>query len=147
MNTLTPSLIVKNATQALRFYEDIFGAKLEREPLRGPQGKILHVDLRIGKSRFSLADEAPEFGNLGPTSIGGSPVRLAVQVDDPDLTAAMAEAAGASIDIPIADQFYGVRSGRIVDPFGHVWILEKHIEDISPEEMQRRADELFGAEK
>ncbi len=141
---ITPSLVVKGAAAAIEFYKEVFGAVEATARLVDPKGNILHTELIIGNSRISLSDENPDFGSLSPETIGGSSVRLALNVDDPDSVAEHAVLLGATIEMPIADQFYGERSGRLVDPYGHVWVLEKHIEDVSPDEMQKRANKMFG---
>ena len=105
-------------------------------------GSTAHLEIRIGSSVVMLADENPDWGNLSPETIGGTPVRLHLYVEDVDACAERAVAAGAELSMPVADQFYGDRSGRILDPFGHIWILATHIEEVSQEEMQRRYDEM-----
>lgn len=141
--TLTPYLIVKNAAQAISFYEKAFGAK-EDYRLPGPDGKIGHAELTIGAGHFMLADEHPAFGALAPSSIGGSPVRLHLYVEDVDATIAQAEKQGATVLRPAQDQFYGDRAGMIADPFGHQWHLGTRKENVTPDEMRRRYNESFG---
>lgn len=136
-HSVTPYLVVKNAARAISFYERAFGAKeLLRMP--EPDGRIGHAELRIGDSRVMLADEFPEMGALGPQSIGGTPVTIHLYVEDVDAVVAGAVAAGARIDRPVADQFYGDRSGKLTDPFGHSWYVSTHKEDVSGEEIRRR---------
>lgn len=139
---LTPYIIVKNAAAAIAFYEKAFGAK-EEYRLAGPDGKIGHAELVIGAGRLMLAEESPAFGALSPASIGGTPVKLHLDVEDVDATMARAEAGGATILRPARDQFYGERSGMIADPFGHQWFLGTRKENVSPEEMQKRFRESF----
>ncbi len=135
--TLTPRLVVRDAPAAIDFYIRAYGAELlERYAM--PDGHVVHALLALGDARFSLAEEAPDWNTLGAESIGGSPVILQLSVDDPDATAARAVELGAKVIFPIQDQFYGRREGRIADPFGHLWILGRVIEDVSPEEMERR---------
>ncbi|MCA9559354.1 MAG: VOC family protein [Myxococcales bacterium] len=135
--TLTPRLVVRNAPAAIDFYTRVYGAELlERYAM--PDGHVVHALLALGDARFSLAEEAPDWHTLGAQSIGDSPVILQLSVDDPDATAARAVELGAEVVFPIRDQFYGRREGRIRDPFGHLWILGRVIEDVSPEEMERR---------
>ena len=143
-HSVTPALSVRDAVAAIDFYKKVFGAVELPGRLTDPTGKILHVELQIGDSLIHLTDELPEFGNLSPESLGGSPVRIALYVEDVDALADRAVAAGAKVLIPVADQFYGDRSGRLLDPFGHLWIVSTHIEDMSPEEIQKRAAALFG---
>lgn len=136
-HSVTPYLVVKDAARALDFYVRAFGAV---ELMRMPQedGRIGHAEIRIGDSRVMLADEFPEIGARSPESIGGSPVTIMLYVDDVDATVARAVSAGAKLTRPVADQFYGDRSGAVTDPFGHVWFVATHVEDVAPEEMERR---------
>jgi PhnB protein len=106
--------------------------------LAEPGGRIGHAEFTIGDALVMLADEHPEWNIRGPKALGGSPVTLHLQVDDVDAVAARAVAAGATVVFPVKDQFYGERSGRFEDPFGHVWVLSTHVEDVSSEEMERR---------
>ncbi len=135
-------LICQDATRALDFYKEVFGAT-ELMRMTSPNGKLAHAELRIGDSVIMLADEFPEFGNRAPQSLGGSPVVLHLYVEDVDAVAAAAVAAGAKVLIPVADQFYGDRSGRFADPFGHLWIISTHKEDVPAEEMEQRAAAWF----
>lgn len=139
--TLTPYLIVKGAAAALDFYKQAFGA-VEEMRLTDPAGRIGHAEITIGQSHLMLADEHPEFGALGPATLGGSPVTLHLEVADADAAADRAVAAGATLLRPVADQFHGNRSGMVADPFGHKWFLSAEIEAVSAEEMQRRYDML-----
>jgi PhnB protein len=133
----TAYLIVEGAAAAIDFYKKAFGAKeLGRFP--NPDGKIGHADLMIGKGHVMLADASPEMGAKAPGAYGGTPVSLCVYVENVDEVVARAVAAGAKLTRPVADQFYGDRSGGLTDPFGHVWYLMTHVEDVSHEEMQRR---------
>ena len=136
-NSLAPYLVVDGAAQAIAFYTRAFGAK-ETMRLAEPGGRIGHAEITIGDALVMLADEHPEINIRGPKALGGSPVTLHLQIDDVDAVAAGAVAAGATVVFPVKDQFYGKRSGRFEDPFGHVWILSTHVEDVSTEEMQRR---------
>ena len=135
---VTPYLAVDGAAAAIDFYTAVFGAK-ERMRMGGPDGKIGHAELAIGDSLIMLADEFPEFGNLGPKTIGGSPVMIAIYVEDVDAVFARALEAGATELRAIEDQFYGDRTGQIEDPFGHRWSVATHVEDVPPEEMEARA--------
>jgi PhnB protein len=136
-----PFLIVDGAARAIEFYKNVFGAT-ERMRLPGPGDKLAHAEIVIGDSVIMLADASPESGTRAPQTPDAATVRLHIYLDDVDAAAARAVAAGAKILIPIADQFYGDRSGRIADPFGHVWLISTHTEDIAPEEMQRRMEEF-----
>lgn len=137
---VTPYLIVKGAAQAIAFYKNAFGATEEMTPLIQPDGRIGHAELTIGDSKIMLADEFPERDIRGPQSPGASPVSLHLYVEAVDAVVERAVIAGAIIKRPVQDQFYGDRSGSIVDPFGHVWHVATHIEDLEPEELRRRAE-------
>ena len=137
-HTVTPYLIVAGAAAALEFYKKAFGAT-ESMRMTGPGGKIGHAEIRIGDSHVMLADEVPEMGYRGPRSFGGSPVTILLYVEDVDATVDRAVAAGGKLVRPVKDQFYGDRSGGVEDPFGHVWYVATHIEDVSSEEMKNRA--------
>jgi PhnB protein len=139
---VTPLLVVSNAAEALRFYTEAFGAE-ELFRLTMPDGAIAHAQMLIGGALVMLADENPDHGNLAPTTLGGSTVLMQLTVPDVDEVVARAKAAGAGEVIPVGDQFYGERSGRIRDPFGHVWIVSTVTEPLSPDEMQRRMDEMM----
>ena len=139
-HSVTPYLIVDGAAEAIRFYEQAFGAT---EMLRLPMGgKIGHAEIRIGDSYVMLSDEWPDYGKLGPKARGGSTSSLMIYLEDVDAAFERAVAAGATVERPVEDQFYGDRSGTILDPFGHSWILSTHVEDVSDEEMQRRMAEM-----
>jgi PhnB protein len=139
-HSVTPYLIVKGAAQAIAFYEQAFAAEeLYRMPM--PDGRIGHAELRIGDSRIMLADEHPDVGALSPGSVGGTPVTIHLYVEDVDATFARATAAGARVTRPVADQFYGDRLGVLTDPFGHVWSVATHREDVPEEELRRRAEQ------
>ena len=137
-HTATPYLIVKDAARAIEFYKKAFGAtELMRMP--GTGGKIGHAEIKIGDSPIMLADEVPGMGFRSPESLGGSPISILLYVEDVDVVFSEALAAGAKVQKPVADQFYGDRSGGVTDPFGHVWYIATHKEDVSPEEMKKRA--------
>jgi PhnB protein len=137
-HSVTPYLIVADGAAAVAFYQQAFAAKV-RMRLPRPDGKIAHAELRIGDSLVMLADEAPQMGAQAPPAFGGSPVSLHLYVEDVDEVVARAIAAGATEIRPVADQFYGDRLGTLDDPFGHRWHVSTHIEDVSPEEIGRRA--------
>ena len=140
-HTATIYLIVKGAAQALEFYKTAFGAvELMRMP--GPNDTIGHAEIKIGDSPIMLADEFPEMGHKSPTTLGGTAVGIMLYVPDCDAMFAKAVSLGATIMKPLADQFYGDRSGSVIDPFGHQWTIATHIEDVSPAEMERRHDEM-----
>jgi PhnB protein len=136
-HSATPYLIVKGAAAAIDFYKDAFGA-IEMFRMAGPGGRIGHAEIRIGDSVIMLADEHPDTVNRSPSSLGGSSVGIMLYVDDVDATFARAMELGAKAQRPLADQFYGDRNGTLKDPFGHVWTVATHIEDVTTEEMERR---------
>lgn len=135
--TLTPYLTVKDAARAIEFYVSAFGAR-KLFHLTGPDGRIGHAELEIGHSRFMLSDEYPDHDALSPHTIGGSPVKFHLYVENADAAVDRAVRAGAMLVRPVADQSYGDRSGMVTDPFGHSWFLATQKEQVSPEEMQRR---------
>lgn len=136
-HSVTPYLIVHDAAAALAFYQRAFNAtELMRMPMLG--GKIGHAEIKIGDSLLMLADEFPEMGARSPQSYGGSPVSICLYVENVDKLFAQALAAGAKEVRPLRDQFYGDRSGTLTDPFGHVWNVATHTEDLTPEQIQQR---------
>ena len=136
-------LHVADATKAIAFYTTVLGAK-EKFRLTGPGGRIGHAELDFGGTTLMLADEFPEYGIKGPTAYGGTTVTIHLHVDDADAVIKRAAEAGATVEMEPSDQFYGERSGIVRDPFGHRWNIGHHIEDVSPEEMQRRYDAMAG---
>jgi PhnB protein len=137
-HSVTPYLIVDGAARAIEFYEKAFGAT-ELYRIMGPGDVIGHAELQLGDSRIMLADEHPEVDARGPHSIGGTPITIHLYVEDVDGTVARAVAAGAKVTRPVADQFYGDRLGVLADPFGHIWSVATHREDVSQDELRRRA--------
>jgi PhnB protein len=142
-HSVTPYLIVKGAADAIEFYKKAFGAA-ELFRMGQPDGRIGHAEIKIGDSAIMLADEFPELGHTSPKTLGGSPVSLLIYVEDVDTVFAQAIASGATEDRPVEDKFYGDRGGSLVDPFGHIWHIATHIEDLSPEQMQERATAASG---
>lgn len=140
-HTVTPYLIVNGAARAIDFYKQAFGA-VEMMRLAGQDGKIRHAEIKIGDSPIMLADEFPDMGFRGPQALGGSPVGMALYVEDVDVLFDQAIRAGGKVTRPLQDQLYGDRSGTLVDPFGHVWTITTHKEDLSPEEINRRFEEF-----
>ena len=136
---VTPYLCVDGAAEAIDFYVDVLGAR-ERMRMAAPGGKVGHAELELGNSVIMLSDEWPEMGARSPKAYGGSAVTLHVYVQDVDAAVERAVAAGATIRQPVEDRFYGDRSGGIVDPWGHVWNLASHVEDVAPDELTRRAE-------
>ncbi len=137
-HTATPYLIIKGAASAIEFYKKAFGAT-ELFRMATPGGKIGHAEIKIGNSPIMLADEVPEMGYRSAQSLGGTPVGILLYVEDVDTVFNQAIAAGAKVERPVKDQFYGDRSGGVTDPFGLVWHISTHIEDVAPEELQKRA--------
>ena len=140
-HAVTPYLIIKGASAAIDYYKKVSGAsEIMRFPT--PDGQIGHAELRIGDSVIMLADEHPDRGYRSPKALGGSPTSIMLYVNDVDSVFKKAVEAGASVQQPVKDQFYGDRSGSITDPFGHVWTIATHTEDVTPEEMKRRMANL-----
>jgi uncharacterized glyoxalase superfamily protein PhnB len=137
-----PYLCVRGAAKAIEFYVQAFGAR-EKFRLTEPSGRVGHAELELGGATLMLADEFPEHGIVGPETIGGTSVTIHLHVDDADAVIASAVAAGAQVQMAPQDQFYGERSGRIRDPFGHSWNIGHSIEAVTPDEMQRRYTELL----
>ncbi len=141
-HSVTPYLSIKGAADAIEFYKQALGAN-ELFRMAMPSGDIGHAEIMIGNSRIMLADPCEEFNFRSPKVLGGSSVGLHVYVEDADKLFAQAVAAGAKVVKPVQDQFYGDRGGTLEDPFGHVWFLATHKEDLAPEEINRRAEALF----
>ena len=141
-SAVTPYLILGDAARAIDFYKQVFGAA-ETLRMPAPGGKIGHAEITIGGAHIMLADEFPDMNCKSPKAFGGSPVSIMVYLDDVDATAKRAVAAGAKLTRPVADQFYGDRTGTIEDPFGHTWHIATHTEDLSEAELKRRADEAM----
>ena len=137
-HSVTPYLIIDGAAAALDFYKKAFGAT-ELFRMDVPGGKIGHAEMKIGDSPIMLADEYPDMGYRGPRSIGGTPVSIMIYVEDADRIFNQAIGAGAKVQQPMKDQFYGDRSGTLEDPYGHVWTVATHKEDLTPEEIGKRA--------
>lgn len=137
-HSVTPYLFVNEGEKAIHFYMKVFGAAVLMR-LPGPGGKIGHAELKMGDSHVMLADEHPEVGALSPKTIGGSAVSLLLYVNDVDATLKKAAEEGAKITQDAKDQFYGDRTASIEDPFGHLWTIATHFEDVSVEEMKKRA--------
>ena len=137
-HTLTPSLTVANATAAIEFYKRAFGAtEIMRSNL--PDGRIMHAEIQVGDSRIMLNDEFPEWGGKpGPLGLGGTAVNLHLFVEDADALYNQAVAAGATVEMELADMFWGDRYGKVLDPYGHSWAIATHQEDVTEEEMMQR---------
>ena len=141
-HSVTPYLIVRGAADAIAFYMKAFGAT-EVMRLPGPAGTVMHAEIQIGSSRVMMADEHPEMNALAPQSPGSSGVGFCLYVENVDEIVSQAIEAGAKVQRPLQDQFYGDRSATLEDPFGHVWTVATHIEDVTPEEMDRRMEEMM----
>jgi uncharacterized glyoxalase superfamily protein PhnB len=141
-HTLTPFLTVRNAARAIEFYKQAFGAQ-ERGVAKGPDGKVMHAELKIGDSVIMLSDEYPEFGSLSPQSVGGSPMGLHIYIENVDAAFDRAVKAGAQVEMPVMDQFWGDRYGKLKDPFGHKWSIATHVKDVSADEMKRSMDDAM----
>ena len=140
-HSVTPYLVLDGAAKALDWYKEAFGAK-EVMRLGGPDGKIGHAEIEIGDSRIMLADENPAFDAHAPGRFGGSPISIVLYVAEVDSVVAKTVAAGATLRREVEDKFYGDRMGTILDPFGHTWHISTHVEDVSPEEIERRLQEM-----
>jgi PhnB protein len=143
-HTVTPHLVVSRASDAIEFYKKAFGAK-EVSRFSAPDGKVMHAELQVGDSRIMLGDEMPEMGARGPKSVGGTPVALFLYRDDIDSLWRQAISAGAKQVDPMVNQFWGDKAGSLEDPFGHRWWLAQHIEDLSDDEMKKRAKAAFAS--
>lgn len=141
-HSVTPYLIIQGASDAIEFYKKAFGAT-EIMRMAGPDGRVGHAEISIGDSKIMLADEHPEMGYRSPKSIGGTGVSLMLYIEKVDEVFKRALAAGGQELQPLKDQFYGDRSGTLEDPFGHVWTVGTHVEDVPPEEMQQRAEKFM----
>jgi len=140
---LSPYLCIDGAARAIDFYTDVLGATLKMR-MDGPDGTIGHAELTLGDSIIMLADEYPDIGFLSPSRVGGTPVTLHTYVEDVDAVFEKAVASGAKVLRPVENQFYGDRSGQFEDPFGHRWSVASHVEDVSEEEVARRAEQAAG---
>ncbi len=141
-HSITPYLIIDGAADAIEFYKKAFDAE-ETLRIPGPEGKVMHAEIKIGNSIVMLADEFPDMDILGPKTRGGSSVGLMIYLEDVDARFQQALDAGGSVKKPLQDQFYGDRSGTLDDPFGHQWTLATHVEDVSDEEIGRRMQEFM----
>jgi PhnB protein len=141
-HSLTPYLIIKGAAAAIEFYKKAFGAK-DHFLMNGPGGTVAHASLTIGNSIMMLADEAPQMIALSPSTLKGTPVTMVLYVEDADTVFKRAVDAGATVRQPIENKFYGERAGTVVDPFGHIWTIMTHVEDVTPEMMDQRMKEMM----
>ncbi|QDU39392.1 Glyoxalase-like domain protein [Maioricimonas rarisocia] len=144
-HSITPYLLIKGAAKAIDFYAKAFGAQ-EKMRLVGPDGRIGHAELKIGDSHIMLADEHPEMDAFAPETPGRSGVGILLYVENVDEVVERAVTAGAEIERPLYDQFYGDRSATLLDPFGHMWTVATHIEDVTPEEIQQRMEAMMSGD-
>lgn len=142
-HTATPYLVITNAAEAIEFYKKAFDAT-EIMRLASPDGKVMHAEIKIGDSPIMLCDECPDWNALSPQTIGGTAVSIMLYVEDVDTVVNRAVAAGATLLMPVEDQFWGDRMGSVADPYGHKWSIATHTEDVTPEEIGIRAKALFG---
>ena len=146
LHTVTPRLAFRDSQKAIEFYREAFGAEAFGEPDTGPDGKVIHAEIRVGDSSVYLTDQSDDDGGadvVAPSSIGNRVTAImAIMVPDVDQLWQRAVRAGCEVIHELADQFYGDRGGRLLDPFGHQWMLSTHIEDVSPEELERRMKEM-----
>jgi len=141
-HAVTPYMTVRDAARAIEFYKQAFGAT-EKGAMKGPDGKIMHAEIVIGDSIIMLADEFPEFGSLAPQSVGGSSSGLHIYVEDVDTAFDRAVKAGANVEMPVMDMFWGDRYGKLRDPFGHKWSIATHKADLSSQEIERAQEEFM----
>lgn len=141
LHTITPHLTVNDSKKAAEFYKKAFNAEI-LNIAEMPDGKVIHAEMKIGDSHVFMADEFPQMGCLGPAARGGSSTSLCISVVDVDKAWKQATDAGCTVMMPLDNQFWGDRYGVVVDPFGHVWELCTHVEDVTPEEMQKRMKEM-----
>jgi PhnB protein len=142
-HTLTPFLTIRDAARAIEFYQEAFGAKVRGGVAKGPDGKVMHAELLFGDSIIMISDEFPTYGALSPQSVGGSSSGLHIYIDGVDAAFERAVKAGAKVDMPVMDQFWGDRYGKLTDPFGHKWSIATHVKDMSDEEMKKAMDDAM----
>ncbi len=143
-SAVLPYLVIKNAAAAFDFYQKAFGAETIMR-MNMPSGAVMHAEMRIGSATFMFSEQSDDWGTKSPDMLGASPVTLMVYVPDVDAFVERATAAGATVTMPVSDQFWGDRSGCLQDPFGHNWMISTHIEDVSEEEMAKRSAQMFGS--
>jgi uncharacterized glyoxalase superfamily protein PhnB len=143
-HTLTPHMTVRDAQRAIEFYKQAFGAT-ERGAMKRADGKVMHAELMIGDSILMVADEFPEYGSMSPLSTGGTSMVLHIYVEDVDAAFDRAVKAGAKVEMPVSDMFWGDRYGKLADPFGHKWSIATHQADLSPEEMEKSMKAMMKA--
>lgn len=142
-HSLTPYLVCRDAARAVEFYQQAFGATLKGGVAKTPDGKVMHAELRIGDSILMVSDEFPQSGSVSPQAIGGSATGLHIYLEDVDSAFDRAVKAGATVEMPVADMFWGDRYGKLKDPFGHNWSIATHTADLTMEEMKQGMDEAM----
>ena len=142
-HTITPTFMCKDASKAIEFYKKALGATLVMNMPCQETGKVMHAELAVGPARFMLTEEQPQYGALSPKTLGGSASTAIVHVPNVDSVFERAVSSGSTVTMPLADQFWGDRSGAVTDPFGHKWMIATHIEDPSPDEIKRRVQKMF----
>jgi PhnB protein len=143
-HTVTASLVIRDAKKAIEFYKQVFGAK-ELGVMLNPDGTVMHAEIQIGDTRIMMGEEMPEMGARSPQALGGSPVSLNLYTEDCDAVFQRAVAAGATPNMPPSDMFWGDRYSKVTDPFGHNWGILTHVEDVSPQDMEKRGREAMAA--
>jgi len=141
-HTMTPALTVRDMARAIEFYKKAFNAQ-ERSRMDGPDGQLMHAEMKIGNSIFMLGPENPQMGSKSPLALNGTPVALYLYVENADAAFDQAVSAGAKVEMPVADMFWGDRTGSVIDPFGHRWWVGTHKEDMTPDQMKQRAQQFF----
>ena len=141
-HTMTPGLTVRDAARAIEFYQKAFNAQ-QLFRMDGPDGKIMHAELKIGNSIFMLGEENPQTGCHSPASLKGTPTALYLYVENADAAFNQAVSAGAKVEMPVADMFWGDRGGNVSDPSGHRWWVATHKEDLTPDQIKQRAQKFF----
>jgi PhnB protein len=141
-HTITPYMTVRNAARAIEFYKQAFGAVEKGGIMKSPDGKVAHAELQIGDSILMLGDEFPQMGALSPQSTGGAGMGLHIYVEDVDSAFDRAVKAGATVEMPVADMFWGDRYGKLADPFGHKWSIGTHKHDVTMEEMEEAMKQM-----
>lgn len=140
-HTVTPYMTIRDCAKAIEFYKEAFGA-VETLRLNGPEGKVMHAEIKIGDSILMMTDENIEYKNIGPEKLGGSPISVLLYVENVDELFNRAVKAGATVIHEVKQEFFGDRMGTLKDPFGHTWSIGTHVEDVSPEEIEKRMKEM-----
>ena len=145
LHTITPSLVIRDAVKAIEFYKRAFGAQ-EEGKFPGPDGKIMHASIKIGDSHLYITEENLQYGSKSPQTLGGTPVTIHLYVEDADAVFKKAVDSGCTVRMPIDNQFWGDRYGSVGDPFGHTWSIATQKEQLTPDQMKKRAEEFFASQ-